>query len=289
MSAENQNNVLPYIVSLQDSLNKKQKIIADYIIHNPSAVIIQTSKEISEALGISEASIVRFCQRIGFNGYRDFRLKLARDQGNEISSSVAPEGINENDSFIETAKKVMQIEHEDILFTANMLDEGNFTQIVELIASCRHLAFFGVGSSSIVASTAKEHFLHYGKACYAEIESLEQICLANTLGKGDVAFAISISGSSQIPIQAIEIATKRGATTVCLTQNFKSPLAKICQYILPVYRKNNTLDDLGTASRIVHLSLIDALAIAYASRDWAYAKKITTENRKNFHKYLYAK
>lgn len=289
MTVNNTTSVIPYIICQRDQLNDSQQKIADYIIEDPAKSITQTSKEISDTLGLSEATIVRFCQKLGFKGYRDFRLKLAQDLGNDSSQPVVPEGITRNDSSIDVIKKVMQIEYEDIKFTSGMLNEAVLLKVLELISKCDKLAFFGVGSSSLVASTAKEHFLHYGKPCFAESEGLSQITLANTLNPGDVAFAFSISGASKTPIKALEIATKRGAHTISMTQNTSSPLAKLSEYVIQIYRKDQSIDDLGTATRIVHLSIIDALAIAYASQEWDRTTEITKINRANFKDYLYGR
>jgi len=286
MSSNNVISVIPYIISQKEDLNESQCKIADYVISCPGKIINQTSKEIADTLNLSEATIVRFCQRLGFKGYRDFRLKLAQDQGNNSAFHV-PSGITRDDDCMEVVKKVMQIEFEDIKFTSDMLNESVILKVLELITNCNKLAFFGVGSSALVASTAKEHFLHYGKSAYAELEGLSQIVLANTLDPGDVAFAISISGMSKVPINAIEVAAKCGAHTICLTQNPTSPLAKISDCVLQVYRKDRSMDDLGTTTRIVHMSLIDALAVAYASQEWDRVAQIASANRENFKDYLY--
>ena len=286
MTFNNTANVIPYIICQKENLNDSQKKIADYIINDPSRIIHQTSKEVSETLNLSEATIVRFCQKLGFKGYRDFRIKLAQDHVADASQPV-PEGISRDDSSLDVIKKVMQIECEDIKFTSNMLNENVILEVLDLISNCKNLAFFGVGSSALVASTAKEHFLHYGKPCFSESEGLSQIILANTLNPGDVAFAFSISGASLTPIKALEIATKRGAHTICMTQNISSPLAKLSEHIIQIYRKDQSIDDLGTATRIAHLSVIDALAVAYAARKWDQTTEIAKTNRANFRDYLY--
>lgn len=278
-------NLVLYIRSQKSNLNISQQKIADYIIEDPNRVIDQTSKEISEILSLSEASIVRFCQKLGFKGYRDFRLKMAHDQGQESAQPV-PQDITREDSTLEVVRKVLQSESEDILFTSNMIDEPLMLKVLDLISKCNKLAFFGIGSSAIVASTAKEHFLHYGKMAFAETDHLLQLALANSLEPGDVAFAFSISGTSKLPIRALEIAKQHGAYTICMTQNVASPLAKVAEYIIQIYRKDLSIDDLGTMTRIVHLALVDALAIAYASKEWDKTADITRINRENFKEHL---
>lgn len=282
------NNLIPYIISQKEYLNESHCKIADYVISSPDKIIGQTSREIADTLNFSEATIIRFCQKLGFKGYKEFHLKLAQDQGNNPAWHV-PQGITKDDDCLSVVKKVMQIEYEDIKFTSDMLNEEVVLKVLELITKCNKLVFFGVGSSALVASTAKEHFLHYGKSAYAELEGLSQIVLANTLTPGDVAFAISISGASKIPIKALEVAAKCGAHTICLTQNPSSPLAKISDFTLQVFCKDQSIDDLGTASRIVHMALIDSLSIAYASQEWDRVAQIAAVNRANFKDYLYGR
>jgi len=286
MPSSNTTSIIPYIISQKEYLNASQCKIADYVISSSHKTINQTVKEFADTLNLSEATIVRFCQKLGFNGYRDFRLKLARDQGANSTYHVL-EGITKDDNRLEVVKKVLQIEFEDIKLTSGILDKLVIPRVLDLIAKCNKLAFFGVGSSALVASTAKEHFLLYGKSAFSELEGLSQIVLANTLGSEDLAFAISTSGMSKIPYNAIEIAAKGGANTVCLTQNPTSPLAQISDCVLQVYHKHQHIDDLGIATRIVHMSYIDALAVAYASQEWDQRAYIAMTNRKNFRHYLY--
>ena len=113
-------------------------------------------------------------------------------------------------------------------------------------------------------------------------ESYSQIGLANTLTSSDLAVAVSISGESLIPIQAIQVARKNHVPTVCITQNPNSNLARLCDHSIVCFRKNSELDDLGTSSRIVLISIIDALAVAYAAQNWDQSAAIVRENREIF-------
>lgn len=282
---ETNNDVIPYIIFQQAYLNPSQKKIADYIISQPEKVIQQTSKEIAETLAFSEATIVRFCKKIGFKGYKDFKLKLAQNLGNQpLTTSV---GISPEDNSLDVVKKALRIEYEDIKFSLDMLDEAVISEVLKLIHNCRKIVFFGVGSSSLVASAAKEHFLHYKKSAYAETEGLAQLLLANTLDEQDVAFAISTEGASKLPIKALEIATKNGAKTICLTQDPSSPLAKIAQLVIQIYRKDSSIDGLGTVTRIVPMAIIDALSVAYATTKWDSLADFSRENRENYKDFLY--
>jgi DNA-binding MurR/RpiR family transcriptional regulator len=280
---QNQENygILLYIQNNYTNLTDSLQKIALYILSHPSKTIDRTAAELSCDINVSEASIIRFCQTMGFKGYTDFKIKLAKDLGADNSEPV-PSGINRTDTSWEVIKKVMQGEYEDIKFTLDMLDKDVMLTSLDMICYANRIAFFGVGSSAIVANNAKEHFLHYGKNAQAEQESMSQVVLANTLRANDLAFAISISGQSKVPVQALQIAKGNGAKTICLTQNPKSSLAKFSDCVLIAFRKSQSLDDLGTSSRIVHTAIVDAIAVAYAARNWDTAAAITKINRINF-------
>ena len=70
--------VLNGIVSQMDTLTPKGKILGTYIIQNPRKAVFMTTKELSEACGVSEATVVRFVGQLGYNGYAAF-LQALRD------------------------------------------------------------------------------------------------------------------------------------------------------------------------------------------------------------------
>ena len=282
------NGTLSYIETQYKNLTSSLQKIAIFTLNSPGKVIGYTTTDLARELNVSEASVVRFCQTLGFKGFADFKIKLAKDLGADNSEPV-PNGVLRTDSTIDVITKVMTAEYNDIKFTLEMINMKDMCRAVDMLTMANRIAFFGIGSSGIIADNAKEHFLHYGKSTQAEKDSISQIVLANTLESNDVAFAISISGQSSIPLQALKIAKGNGAQTICITQNASSAIAAVSDCVLIAYMRNHSTDDLGTMSRIVHTAIIDALTIAYAARNWDATERITSINRKNYHVQQFSK
>ncbi|MGA6927217.1 MAG: MurR/RpiR family transcriptional regulator [Desulfosarcina sp.] len=78
MNGSQTNPVIKGIVSQLDGLTPKGKILGSYIIQNPRKAVFMTTKELSEACGVSEATVVRFVGQLGYGGYGDF-LQALRD------------------------------------------------------------------------------------------------------------------------------------------------------------------------------------------------------------------
>lgn len=79
MMTESQSHpVIKGIVNQLDTLTPKGKILGSYIIQNPRKAVFMTTKELSEACGVSEATVVRFVGQLGYGGYGEF-LQALRD------------------------------------------------------------------------------------------------------------------------------------------------------------------------------------------------------------------
>ncbi|MEJ2158499.1 MAG: MurR/RpiR family transcriptional regulator [Desulfobacteraceae bacterium] len=70
--------VIKGIMKQLDTLTPKGKILGNYIIQNPRKAVFMTTKELSEACGVSEATVVRFVGQLGYSGYGEF-LQALRD------------------------------------------------------------------------------------------------------------------------------------------------------------------------------------------------------------------
>ncbi len=70
--------VIKGIVKQLDTLTPKGKVLGSYIIQNPRKAVFMTTKELSEACGVSEATVVRFVAQLGYGGYGEF-LQALRD------------------------------------------------------------------------------------------------------------------------------------------------------------------------------------------------------------------
>ncbi len=78
MNGPHTHPVIKSIVNQLDTLTPKGKILGSYIIQNPRKAVFMTTKELSEACEVSEATVVRFVGQLGYGGYGEF-LQALRD------------------------------------------------------------------------------------------------------------------------------------------------------------------------------------------------------------------
>lgn len=257
-------HVIVKIKAIYSALSSKEKIVADYIMNNPKEIIHLSITEFSENTSVAEATIFRFCKRLGFRGYQAFKIALASEYVEPIQNFH--EEIKEEDEVHTLAKKVFMGHIEAIKDTLNLLDSDKLETIVDLLSRATRIDFYGSGGSSAIALDAYHKFLRTGINCNAHSDSHQQIISAALLKPGQAAIGISHSGSNKDVIEALRIAKANGAVTIAITNHYKSPLTKEADYVLYTTSRETYFRSEALASRLVQLSLIDVLHVAVSIR-----------------------
>lgn len=256
--------VIVKIKAIYSALSSKEKIVADYIMNNPKEIIHLSITEFSENSSVAEATIFRFCKRLGFRGYQAFKIALASEYVEPIQN--IHEEIKEEDEVHTLAKKVFMGHIEAINDTLNLLDPVKLETIVGLLSRATRIDFYGSGGSSAIAMDAYHKFLRTGINCNAHSDGHQQIISAALLGPGQAAIGISHSGSNKDVIEALRIAKANGAATIAITNHYKSPLTKEADHVLYTTSRETYFRSEALASRLVQLSLIDVLHVAVSLR-----------------------
>lgn len=247
------------IRSLYSQFSEKEKVVADYILEHPEKIIHSTISQVAEDLEVADATVFRFCKRIGFKGYQAMKIALA----SEIVSPMEDihETIHEDDDEKTIAEKVFKSNIRTLEDTLQVIDGEHFKAAVTAIHEARRIEFYGSGGSGAVAMDAHHKFLRAGFTTVYYSDSHLQLMGASQLTKHDVAVLISHSGASKDILSALDVAKANGAITIGITHFAKSPLSK--KVDIPLYTVSQETDyrSEALASRLAQLSIIDALYV----------------------------
>jgi len=240
---------------LYDEMGRAEKKIADWIIANPGKLIPLSISELADECRCSEATIVRFARRLGFEGYQALKISLAREENPRDVS----EGISPDDSAFSVFEKVSGDIYCSLERTKKVLDPEAMTAAGEKILAAGKVITLGLGNSASVAVDMSHKFLRAGCSAVAYTDNHMQAIAASHLGVGDVAIGISHSGSSKDIVDALRIAHERGAVTIALTNYGKSPILKVSDIVLQTVSDETKYSILALNSRIAQLAIVDAL------------------------------
>ena len=240
---------------LYNEMGKAEKQIADWIEQNPGKIISMSIVELAEQCKCSEATIVRFSKRLGLSGYQELKISLASEGG----SSYVSTNIKDDDSAYDIYTKVCNDIYMSLEKTKKSLKPESMALAAEKICKAKKIVIFGLGNSASVAIDASHKFLRAGLSAVAYTDNHMQVIAASHLTDGDIAIAISHSGSSRDIVEALKIAKDHGAATIAITNSGKSPILKQADIVLSTTADETRYNILALNSRIVQLAIIDSL------------------------------
>ncbi|WP_110926214.1 MurR/RpiR family transcriptional regulator [Bacillus massiliglaciei] len=252
-------NCLGKIRSYYARFSEKEKKIADYILNSPDKIIHSTINEVAEDLNVADATVFRFCKRLGFKGYQAMKIALA----SEIISPIQEihEEISETDDEITVAKKIFKSNIRTLENTLQILHEPAFQEAVRIIRQAEKLNFFGTGGSAVIAMDAYHKFVRTGIPSFAFLDSHFQLMAASQLTDRDAAIVISHSGTNKDTHNILQVAKENGAKTIGISSFPKSPISTDSDVALFTSSEETEYRSEALASRIGQLSLIDALYV----------------------------
>lgn len=256
---------------------KSEHKIYTFITTNRSSILYLSLTELCEASGVAEATVLRFFRKLKYKGFQDFKYSLAQ----ELAMEKAPA---EDGTYMEKIRNNMMQAVED---SADLIDEAELQNAIQVIMEKQNIVIFGVGSSGIAGLDMQSRLLRIGRQANAVIDPHFQVMLASSLDENSVVIAISISGGTKDIVDSVEIAKEKGATIVVLTNYLKSPLTQYADHILLGSAKENPLDSGSLVSKIAQLFLIDVLCTGLAVKSVEEAEKIQTEISANISTKLY--
>jgi RpiR family carbohydrate utilization transcriptional regulator len=251
------------------SLRTAEQRVADFILKHAEDLIYLTVTELAERTQTSESTVVRLCQKIGYKGYQEFKIMLARDLVGPTETVY--EQIEPTDSLEALKAKVFQANAQALKDTIEVLSDEELRKAVEALARARRVEIYGIGGSAPLAMDAYHKFMKLGISAMWASDSDVMAMSSSLLQAGDVALGISHTGASRDVCDAMENAQNAGATTICITHRATSPITKVSNVRLFTAAKETAFGSDATSSRIAQLTIVDTLFAGIANHDYDHA------------------
>lgn len=265
--------VLDRVKSAYASLRPSERRVADYVLSDPDECTQCTISELAERVQVSQPTVVRFVQAMGFDGYRSFKYCLLRDRSGKSPQSpyFDPMGdldLKPWDCLEDLPLKETRMAGGLLEDTLKSLSTQGLSRAVRMLATARTIDIYGVENSFTPANDLLTKLTYLGLNCRMHTDAYLQQISAAHLGVADVAVAISHSGCSVDTVKALKQARKTGAGTVAITSSQGSMLAKYADVCLSTGGQDLTIYGTAIFSRIPDLAVIDLLYMGIIQSDY---------------------
>lgn len=244
-----------------DRLRKSERAVAEFVLDQPHDVLSISIAELAYQVGVSQPTVARFVNALGYSGFKEFKLRLAQSLATGVQ--FVHRDVSPDDSVGDVPRKVFDRTITALMSGRNHLDGASFTRAVEALAQAHRLEFYGIGNSGIVAQDAQHKFFRFGIPSNAYSDPHTQGMAATLLQPGDVVVAISASGRTVDLLRSCELAREGGAEVIAITAS-GSDLSRIASITLGADVQEDPDVYVAMSSRIVHLTIIDALSVGVA-------------------------
>lgn len=248
--------------TLYPTLSKSEKKIADYLKKIDNEIIYKTLQEVSKEVDVGEATVMRFCKKIGFDGFQNLKLEIAKQ--NTFSKKIEDENFT-----VRIADNMCNTINE----TKQAIDPERINQAIDMILKAKNIYLFGSGASGTVALEMQQKFIRYGKLCHFTTDSHFQLMHAATASSKDLVIAFTLSGSTIDVLEAVTEAKKNNVKVIVVTNYMLSPVASLADCLLITCGKESPLDGGSFAAKLSQLYMSDVLVTGYALKN-KDAKKI---------------
>ncbi|WP_030804647.1 MurR/RpiR family transcriptional regulator [Streptomyces sp. NRRL F-2799] len=260
--------------TLTPSMTRSMQRVADAVAGDPAGCAALTVTGLAELTGTSEATVVRTARVLGYPGYRDLRLALAGLAARQESGSAPAitTDIAVDDPLTDVVAKLAYEEQQTLADTAAGLDTAQLGAAVTALAAARRTDVYGIGASGLVAQDLTQKLLRIGLIAHAPGDPHLAVTNAVQLRAGDVAIAITHSGSTGDVIEPLRTAFERGATTIAITGRPDSPVTQYADHVLTTATSHESeLRPAAMSSRTGQLLVVDCLFVGVAQRTYENA------------------
>ncbi|MCA9892911.1 MAG: MurR/RpiR family transcriptional regulator [Anaerolineae bacterium] len=258
-SDNNNRGSLSIISDAMPKLKGTPKKVAQFILNAPQETINLTITELASRAGVSDASVVRFAQSLGYSGFHALKIRLAEDMVSPMS--IIHEDLMPDDDPATAVQKAMAMGFRSLEDTIGILEMSVLAETIQAIHKCRQIVLFASGNSIPIAMDLDFRLTKIGLQSRFSIDPTMQEMYASLISSEDVAIGISHTGSSKDTVHALQLAKEHGAKTVCITNHSDSPLTRYGDLCLFTAMRVSHFREERLDSSLAMLALTEALFV----------------------------
>lgn len=245
-------------------LSKGQKIIAQYIMKNYDKAAFMTAAKLGERVGVSESTVVRFANAIGFMGYPQLQKQLQEMVRTKLTTVQRIEMDSDYRNKDSIYKSIFKSDIDNIRATMDEIDSKSFEETVKSISEAKNIYILGLRSSTALAEYLG-FYLNFIRdnvhvITYTIGDIFEQLF---RIGKDDLFIGIGLPRYSSRTIKALEYVNSKGGKTVAITDSMLSPLSSNADFTLIAKSNMESFVD----SIVAPMSLLNAIIVAVGIKE----------------------
>lgn len=242
------------------NLTAAEKKVADFVQSHQGRTQHLSISQLAEESQVAEATVSRFCRRLGYKGYNAFRLAVANTTAGRLQPMNPLSGeVLDEDSFTDVCSKIFSANTSAMAQTMNLARQEDYSAAADILEKAEKVLCMGQGGSMILAEEAAHLFSTIFGNYYAVAGAHTQMMYAVNASEKDALIFFSYSGATKDMMDTLSEAKKSGAKVILITHFPNSPGAALADVVLLCGADESPLQLGSVGARIAQLYLLDLL------------------------------
>lgn len=258
---------MDYLIKIKerwDEFTPSDKKIGEYIIDNPEQIVNYNTLQLAEIIKTSQSAIIRFIKKIGYKGYIDFKIDVAKSL-EEKNEFLLDEVISKNESIENIISKSKNNVLATVEKTYALINTESINRAIAYINKANNIYLAGVGSSGLICEDFSYKLQRSGKKVFYQVDAHTNLALVSNIDKDDLLIAISYSGLTKEILIASEYAKKVGAKVISISKTQNSALANNSNELLLIPEIEREMRYGAISSRLSSQIITDILYYGYVA------------------------
>lgn len=269
---ESQPSVFVHIGSEYYTFTASEKKLADYILSAQDSISRMSISELASACAVADATVSRFCRRLGYKGYPDFKIAIANASVGRLEDNPLSGEITQEDDLETISRKLLNASVTAMNQTREVLNLQAVAQAAAILRSSTSVYCMGQGGSMLIAAEAAHLFSTISSKFRPVSDSHMQAMAAVLMEPTDAVLFFSYSGSTLAMLDTLKSVRERGAKVILVTRFPNSPGAALADIVLQCGANENPLQSGSIPARIAQMYLVDVLFSEFTRKDLESAK-----------------
>lgn len=267
-------------IELCDSMTPLESEIASYILNNKDAITKLKIQELADILFISKSAIHRFVKKIGFNGFNDLKVSIAKENSDLLENNSY---INVNypfqakDNPRQIAFKLLELYEKAIKDTFEYVDLDQIKAVSKLIDSADVIDVYTHAHNSNIAENFQDKMLTIGRSVNCPSSFYNQRLTVLASDQKHVAIILSYSGKATFILPIVKKLYEKGVKVIQIGKAGSNYYSQYVTYHLSISDSENNRDRMSQFSS--HIAMQYIMDVLYGC--------IYNEKRKKNTKYIY--
>lgn len=249
------------------------KRLADFLLAEPDRARYLSSQQLALEAGVSQSSVVKFAQKLGFKGFPALKLAISEAlvSNPEPLSITVHNQIRGDDTLRVVGEKLINENLSAMRATLDVNSEEKLRQSVEMLRTARRIILTGIGASGLVARNFGWKLMKIGLNAVVEQDMHALLATVQAMDPQDLLLPISYSGERREINMAADETLRAGGRILAITGFTPNALQQRASHCLYTIAEEQATRSAAISSTSAQTMLTDLLFMALVQRDLEHA------------------